>query len=176
MGKFILIAILAIAVITDLRWHKIPNWLTFPAMICGMLYNGILQGPQGLFFSFLGLAAGMGLLLITYVISGMGAGDVKLMGAIGSFLGAKSVFWACLFSCIFGLLYAIIVIVWKRSAKSYFIRYGLTIKMLVFTGKLSYIPPSAGEKSQKLSYALPIALGTLFFILGNDLNLREYLP
>jgi prepilin peptidase CpaA len=176
VATLLIMSILAIAIVTDLQQQKIPNWLTFPAMICGMLYGTVMQGAQGFFFSFLGLGAGIGLLLLPYAITGMGAGDVKLMGAIGSFLGAQNVLWACLLSCIVGMVYAIIILLFKKSIKSYFSRYWLIIKMLLITGKLSYIPPSTGEKSHKLSYALPIALGTIFFILGNDLNLRKYLP
>jgi prepilin peptidase CpaA len=119
----------------------------------------------------------MALFIVPYAIGGMGAGDVKLMGAIGSFLGAKNVIWACLFSCIFGGLYGIIVLFWKGSAKAYFKRYWLMLKTLLITGKLFYIPPSSGEKSQKISYGVAIALGTLFFIfLGKDFNLKGYLP
>jgi prepilin peptidase CpaA len=176
LTNLFLIAILAMAVITDFRWHKIPNWLTFPAMLGGIIINVIPYGFHGLFFSALGLAVGTVLFLIPYSIGGMGAGDVKLMGAIGSFLGAKNVVWACLFSCIFGGLYAIIFLVWKGSAKSYVTRYWLMLKTLLFTGKLFYIPPSPGEKSQKISYGVAIALGTLFFILGKNFNLRGYLP
>lgn len=171
-----LIGILAIAVITDLHWHKIPNWITFPAMMCGMTYGTIINGAQGFFFSSLGLAAGIGLLIMAYAIGGMGAGDVKLMGAIGSFLGAKNVLWACLFSCIFGALYALMIIIKKGNAKSFFSRYWLMLKTFLIIGKLLYIYPSAAEKAQKISYGVAIALGTLLFILGKDLNLRGYLP
>jgi len=63
------------------------------------------------------------------------------------------------------------------NAKSYFSRYWLIIKTLLITGKFYYIPPSLGEKSQKISYGVAIALGTLFFIfLGKDFNLKGYLP
>ena len=145
-------------------------------MICGIVYSILIYGLQGFFFSVLGLTVGMALFIVAYAIGGMGAGDVKLMGAIGSFLGAKNVIWACLFSCIFGGLYGIVVLVGKGSAKSYFKRYWLMLKTLLITGKLFYIPPSSGEKSQKISYGVAIALGTLFFILGKDFNLKGYLP
>jgi prepilin peptidase CpaA len=175
-GQIFLISILIIAVITDLRWHKIPNWLTFPAIICGIVYSGLICGLQGFVFSVLGLMVGITLFIAPYAIGGMGAGDVKLMGAIGSFLGARNVIWACLFSCIFGWLYGIVVLVVKGSARSYSARYWLMFKTFLFTGKLFYIPPSPNEKSQKLSYGIAIALGALFFILGKDFNLRGYLP
>ena len=146
-------------------------------MIGGIVYSSLMYGLQGFFFSVLGLTVGMALFMVPYAIGGMGAGDVKLMGAIGSFLGAKNVVWACLFSCIFGGLYGIVVLVGKGSAKSYFKRYWLMLKTLLITGKLFYIPPSSGEKSQKISYGVAIALGTLFFIfLGKDFNLKGYLP
>ncbi len=167
---------MGIAVFTDLSRHKIPNWLTFPAMACGLMTNLFLYGLNGLFFSFGGLALGMVLFFVPYSIGGMGAGDVKLMGAIGSFLGAKNVFWACLFSCIFGGLYGIILLILKGKAKSYFTRYWLILKTLLITGKILYVPPAPSERTQKISYGVPIALGTLFFIFFNDSNLRGFLP
>jgi prepilin peptidase CpaA len=167
---------LTIAVFTDLQWRKIPNWLTFPSMICGMAYCVFVNGIPGFFFSFLGLMVGIGLLFVVHITTGMGAGDVKLMGAIGCFLGPKNILYICLFSCIFGLLYAIIYVIFQKNAKAFFARYGLMMKILLLTGKISYAPPPPGEKSYKIYFAIPIALGTIFFILGNDLRLRGYLP
>jgi prepilin peptidase CpaA len=145
-------------------------------MGCGLVYGTVTYGLQGFIFSFLGLAFGIGLLLVPYAVSGMGAGDVKLMGAIGSFLGAKNVLWACLFSFIFGMLYAIMFLILKKSIKPFLDRYLLIIKMLILTGNFSYIPPLSTTESYKLFYAIPIALGTIFLILKNQLKLRGYLP
>lgn len=145
-------------------------------MVCGLAYGVFMNGTQGFLTSLLGLLVGIGLLFIAYITAGMGAGDVKLMGVIGSFLGPKNILYICLFSCIFGLLYAIIYVIFQKNAKSFFARYWVMMKIFLLTGKISYTPPPPGEKSYKLYFAIPIALGTIFFILGNDLTLRGYLP
>jgi prepilin peptidase CpaA len=163
--SFILVVfILFTAVIMDLRWQKIPNWLTFPAMTSGVVYSIILYGLKGLLFSILGLILGMGFFLIPYLIGGMGAGDVKLMGALGTFLGAENVFWACIFSFVFGGFYGICHLIYKRKTKSYLRRYGVMVKTFFSTGNLSYLSPSIEEKSQKISYGVAIAGGTILSI------------
>ena len=69
------------AFITDLRSMKIPNVLTVSAMLSGPVYHGVLDGWEGL-FSLKGLGAGFLILLIMYFIGAVGAGDVKLFGAL----------------------------------------------------------------------------------------------
>ena len=89
-----LLSILSISAIIDFRAQKIPNLITLPAVIIALLYHFFTNGIDGLTFSALGLAAGIGLLIIPYMLGGMGAGDAKLMGAVGAILGTKSVFTA----------------------------------------------------------------------------------
>ncbi|MFD1909231.1 prepilin peptidase [Paenibacillus rhizoplanae] len=57
---------------------RIPNWITLPALIGGLLLQLIINGWQGLLFSLCGSGAGFLLLLIMYFIGAVGAGDVKL--------------------------------------------------------------------------------------------------
>src|SRR5512136_548273 len=94
---FILLIVLAIAAITDVRTRRIPNWLTYPTMGAGLSYHVYANGWQGFLFGLEGLLLGFALLLVFYLLGGMGAGDVKLMAGVGSILGPKIVFVAFLF-------------------------------------------------------------------------------
>ena len=86
--KFFLPALLLSASILDLMYSKIPNILNYPFMAGGVLHHAYMRGMEGFVFSLEGLGLGIALLLFFYLAGGMGAGDVKLMGAIGSFFGA----------------------------------------------------------------------------------------
>ena len=71
----------------DLKWRRIPNILTIPAVISGLALHSVQSGWDGFVSSLLGMAIGGGILLIFYIFGGMGAGDVKLMAGIGAFVG-----------------------------------------------------------------------------------------
>ena len=90
----------AACLVVNVRTGKIPNWLTIPALGLGLLARTVLGGcgyfdaPTvlgGLEASALGFATGFGLLLILLVIGGSGGGDVKMMSALGAWLGVKLV-------------------------------------------------------------------------------------
>ena len=72
---------------TDWRWRRIPNWLTVPALLLGIAVNCFATGWAGAKESLLGAGLGLGLLLPFVLIRSLGAGDWKLVGALGAFLG-----------------------------------------------------------------------------------------
>jgi prepilin peptidase CpaA len=84
--------ILIVSAVIDLRTQKIPNLITYPSMVIAFFYHWAFWGGNGLLFSFTGLSVGIALLLLPYLLGGMGAGDAKLMGAVGAMIGAKGVF------------------------------------------------------------------------------------
>lgn len=83
------LAVVLLAALEDLRSRRIPNRLTLPAMLVGLCLHGAAGGPTGLWFSLAGLLTGFGLLILFYVLGGLGAGDVKLLAASGALLGAE---------------------------------------------------------------------------------------
>jgi prepilin peptidase CpaA len=155
-----------IAASWDLKTGKIPNLLTFPLMLAGLTYHSALTGLSGLAFSACGLFVGIGILVIPYLLGGMGAGDAKLMGAVGSIVGSKGVIIAGVLSILLGLIYAIaLLIIHSDYARCLTRRVGMTIKTLLLTGQFVLIPPRMDEKRPVLRYAVPIALGTIIYIV-----------
>ena len=166
----LLLSILSISAIIDFRTQKIPNLITIPALIIALLYHFFTNGIDGLIFSLLGLATGIGLLIIPYMLGGMGAGDAKLMGAVGAVLGSKSVFVAFLLTALVGGIYALITIALHRKQfKGFFKKQLITLKLFILTRK--FIPDAVEENSKKpkLCYGVAIALGT-FIYMGLDLS------
>jgi prepilin peptidase CpaA len=157
--------LLVTAVVYDIGIHKIPNFLTYPTIVGALIYHFLTEGPDGVFMGTKGLVLGMGLFIIPYMVGVMGAGDVKLMGAIGAALGAKGVFISAVLTSIVGGGYALIVLFFNpRYSKSFISKHALTLKLLFYTGQFIPIPVEEVEGKPKLYYGLAIVLGTFIFI------------
>jgi Flp pilus assembly protein protease CpaA len=115
----LLISVLSIAVITDLNSRRIPNWLTYSALLAGLVSSAIVSlqqhwhlstpfGIPNLPTALMGFSATFGVMLTIYVLLGIGAGDVKLAGVIGATLGAgpglQILLWTHILAGIFSLL------------------------------------------------------------------------
>ncbi len=88
---FLLFDALALAVaaaVVDVQRHRIPNWLTYPGIALGTLLRSLFFGWKGLESAVAGCLLGGGLVFLFYAVRAMGAGDVKLLAAIGSFAGS----------------------------------------------------------------------------------------
>lgn len=162
----LLISILIVAAVIDIRTQKIPNLLTFPTMVFGLVYYGVTNGWDGLLFSLGGLALGIGIFFILYMMGGMGAGDVKLMGAVGAIIGSKGILLTAFFSAIVGGVYALIVLIFNiEYLKDLIKRSYITIKSFVFTKQFIPIPADNALKKPKLCYGVAIAIGTFSYLL-----------
>ena len=96
--------LLGLAVWSDMQQHRIPNWLVLSLLLVGFVYQVLVNGPVGLLYAFGGLAVGIGLFIGFYIGRGMGAGDVKLMGAVGALLGPTGALLAGACSLIAGFI------------------------------------------------------------------------
>ncbi len=100
--NLVLVAVLAVAVMTDLRSRRIPNLLTFPALGLGLLLNSAFLGLDGLKTSGEAALLALAILLPLYMFKGLGAGDVKLMAAIGALKGPEFFIYTFAWAAIFG--------------------------------------------------------------------------
>jgi prepilin peptidase CpaA len=160
-----LLSMISVAAIFDIRTHRIPNLLTFPAIFLAMCYYTVEHGWAGFLFSAGGLGIGIALLLLPYLMGGMGAGDAKLMGAIGACLGAERTLVAFLFIASIGCVYALGVIILQRHRfKGYFKQLWLTAQAFMLTRK--YVPvESATQAYPKVYYGIAIAVGAIIFAI-----------
>jgi len=119
-AKWILLTLLAAtAGVTDLRWRRIPNWLTVPGCLLGIAVNSMDAGWRGTKESLLGSGLGLLVLLPFVLVRSLGAGDWKLVGAIGAFLGPERL-TAVLFLTILvaGIMAGILVVVRRRGRQT----------------------------------------------------------
>ena len=168
MDYFLLILVaivLILATAFDLHQRRIPNALTFPVMAAGIIYWSYLSGVDGFMHSTGGLLLGFAFLLPLYLFGGMGAGDVKLMAAVGSIMGPQGVFIAFLYSAIAGGLYALFVLARSRALRQTAGRYGFMLRGFLVTGQLTYLSPAEEENLPPLCYGVAISLGTVLSVL-----------
>ena len=166
----LLVSILIISAIIDFRSQKIPNLITFPSIIIAVLYHVLNHGIEGLIFSALGLVTGIGLFFIPYIFGASGAGDAKLMGAVGAVLGSKNTFVAFLFTALIGGIYAIILILFNQNQfKGFLKKQFITLRLFILTREFIPDPVKDSRKKPKLCYGVAITLGT-FIYLGLDLS------
>lgn len=108
VGTVSLIA--ALAVWFDCKERRIPNPLVFTGMIVGLIIGLISGGIKGFGMSCLGMVVGVGILFIPFALGWIGAGDVKLLGAIGAVLGAKGAVSSMLYGAIVGGVMSAVVL------------------------------------------------------------------
>lgn len=166
-----LLAVLFVATVHDIRYQKIPNLLTFTSIGVSLLYYSFLNGFSGFLFSLEGICVGIAVMLPPYILGGMGAGDAKLMAAVGGILGPKGVFIAFLFTGLAGGLYSLILLMHSGNLVVSLRRYWLILKTFLVSRRFTYFPPSEEVKKLRLRYGISISLGTLFsIVLRNTIN------
>lgn len=155
----ILCVTLLVSFYTDIRNRKILNIVTFPAMLAGLLYYTITLGIEGLLFSGSGLLVGFCLLIIPYLMGGMGAGDVKLMAAIGALTGVSFVFQSFLYTALIGGVIGLLLLI-KRIGISRLIKQPRYIIPFFFSIK-GVLPEKGGKSNIYFPYGVAITLGTV---------------
>jgi prepilin peptidase CpaA len=104
------VAYTASAAVVDARLRRIPNLLTVPAALAGLLYHTLSPSGWGAATSLAGLAVGFRLLLVPWLLGGGGAGDVKLLSALGAWLGPIQILVAFVLAVASAALLAVIVL------------------------------------------------------------------
>ncbi len=98
----------------DLRFRRIPNWLNMSAVILGIGMNTFLSDRQGLTLAILGIVCSLMIYFPLYLLRGMGAGDVKLMAAVGAIAGPGN--WLRIFiaTALLGGLLSVLLVGFKK--------------------------------------------------------------
>ena len=101
----------------DWRYRRIPNWLTVPGLAVGMVANALVGGWSGAKASLLGALLGLGLLLPLVLLRSLGAGDWKLAGAVGAFLGPERLIVVLIAAIFVAGGMAVFLIIYKGRVK-----------------------------------------------------------
>jgi prepilin peptidase CpaA len=118
MTAWILLAVSIAAAVFDIRSRRIPNWLCLVGAGAGLLANLVLAGRVGLLRSAAGLGLGFLIYFVLYLLHGMGAGDVKLMAALGAIAGPGYWFWIFVFAAVLGAVCGVALALAKGRLRS----------------------------------------------------------
>jgi len=163
-----LAVVVLIAAIYDIRFRRIPNWLTLSGLLIGFGLNSFLFEMSGLRMAAFGLGLALLIYFPLYLLRGMGAGDVKLMGAIGAIVGPANWFGIFLLSSILGGLIAIILVVFKGRLRKTFANVGFMLKEMLSL-RAPYLKKEEldvkSPRAATLPHGLVIALGSISFLV-----------
>ena len=170
--EVMLLTLVVGAAIYDVRYRRIPNWLTVPGVLAGIAMNTFLAWPSpqpysGLVFALKGLGLAFGVYLALYTIRAMGAGDVKLMAAVGAMVGWEDWFGIFLITAMVGGVMAVILSTVKRRLATTMWNVGFILSEMK-AGRPAYVGKEELDVRNPKAVGLPhgsvIAIGTLFFL------------
>ncbi len=153
----------------DYSQRRVPNWLNAALILIGFAVQGYFRGTDGLLAGLGGLAVGFGVLIIPWLMHGMGAGDVKLMAAIGVWFGPWMALVAFAVGAVIGGIIAVIMIVaggkvGQAMANLNVIMVKCASRDTVFSEFGS--AKSFGPSSSLLPYGVPLTIGSLLILGG----------
>jgi prepilin peptidase CpaA len=151
----------------DYAERRVPNWLNAAILAAGFAAQATFNGWSGVGWGFAGMWLGFGVLIVPWLMHGMGAGDVKLMAAIGVWLGPWLTLWSFAVGAIIGGIVAVAMIVSTGRTV-----HALTNMQTICT-KLRRVDTAFGEfggartfgsTSQLLPYGVPLTAGTILVL------------
>ncbi|UUM11754.1 A24 family peptidase [Clostridiaceae bacterium HFYG-1003] len=182
----VVLSLIFVAAISDYKFRKIPNRLTVPFALIGLGFNALIDFPNGILTGVFGFFVGFLIFLLPYIMKGMGAGDVKLMAAIGAITDWRSVIYVALFTAVLGGFISLI----SRARAG---QVGLTLKrtgrlilfyFFSFMEKITSLPTMnyrkekyrlkmTDSKVDYIPYAIAIAGGCVVTIVFSRLGLIQ---
>jgi prepilin peptidase CpaA len=166
---YILAVVLAAASLTDVRQGRIPNWITYPGVLAGLLGHTLVggltgRGPLalGLGGSAAGLAVGFLPLMAAWLAGGIGGGDAKAMGAVGALTGWRFTLAAMLYGFVVAAIMALIVMIRKKTTRQTLGRVWRFL-VLIFTPGPAVDPATKG--SAKIPFGLALCIGAALALI-----------
>ena len=188
-----LLVFVTAAAVTDIVWHKIFNATTYPGMLAALVLTGTRSmfearnsgevvgdiakldaiSPIGIDASLAGLAICWGLMVFTYLLFGVGGGDVKLIAMLGAFLGTELGLGAIMWTLLFAAVVAIALLIWREGALGLLIKIG---RYLAAMFKSGVAQPPVEEDRRALQMPLFLGPCALAAALMVCFDLVQYLP
>lgn len=165
--RIFLEVLVILAAIWDVRTRRIPNWLTLSGVVFGAALNTFLFEIDGLWFSLKGLGLAFVVYFVLYLLRAMGAGDVKLMAAVGAAAGWENWLGILVLTSVAGAVAGLLLVAFKGRFRKTLGNLGIILSSLG-RGRAPYKETPeldvSSDKAMRLPHGALIALGTLGFL------------
>lgn len=166
--EMVLLVMLLAAAVFDVRYRRIPNWLTVAGLILGIAMNTIIGRPEaGLVFSLVGFLVAFAVYATLYALHAMGAGDVKLMAAVGALVGWQRWFGIFFITALIGGVMALILVLARGRLKRTMFNVGFILSEMK-SGRPAYLANEELDVKNQKALGLPhgavIAVSAIFFL------------
>ena len=165
----LLVLLVSVAALYDLRQRRIPNWLSAAGLLLGFAMNTFLFESAGFWTSLEGAALALVVYVPLFALRAMGAGDAKLMAAVGSITGPMNWIGVMILTALCGGVLAVLLVLGKGR-----VRHTLqNLKLILTSWRFHHMPYNlspeldvGSEKALRLPHAVSILLGTVSFLVA----------
>jgi len=164
----VMLILLLTAAVFDVLYRRIPNWLTVSGVVLGLAMNTVIGAPEaGVVFALIGLAVAFSIYAGLYALRAMGAGDVKLMAAVGALVGWERWFGIFFVTALIGGLMALILVLARGRLKKTLFNVSFILSEMK-SGRPAYLANEELDVKNKKALGLPhgavIAVSTVFYL------------
>jgi prepilin peptidase CpaA len=166
--KIVLLCTVLAAGVYDLRYRRIPNWLNVSAMSIGVALNLLLFAGHGVVFALLGIGCSLLVYIPLYLVRGMGAGDVKLMAAVGAIAGPRNWLGIFLATAILGGIVSFIYVLSRRRMHETLLNLSIIVTELLHARAPVIRDPNLDVRSAvalRMPHGALIAVGVVTFLI-----------
>jgi prepilin peptidase CpaA len=173
-----LLVMLAVAAVIDARQRRIPNWLTFGLLIAGVVRAAAMGWSShtglaaGIGHSLLGMLVGGSVPLVLFALKAVGGGDVKLMAAIGAWIGPEPVIAVLVIEKVVGLVMVLAQATYEGRTLALFRNSALIATNFAYASEIGLENAVENGKAcrsigRRLPFAVPVLVATCVVALMN---------
>ncbi len=155
--------ILTVAVISDYRSDKIPNWLIIAGLGCGAVWRILLCGDLW-YQVLLGIGCPVIIFYLLFLMRALGAGDIKLFSVVGCFWPFQDLLSCILLSFVAGAVISISKLLIHGQLFESLSCFYLYVRKVYQTKKIEKYP-GRNVKQRQMHFSIAIYLG-FFLTIG----------